>query len=269
MNLYCPAVITDMNTTTDQEDFDFLKQNAEAGKRQNLPNFLHLDQPIGLWNYIRIANDIKRRLPAAANVLDWGCGMGQMTYLMKRRGLRVTSYDVRSAGDMLADVPLTHTFERIVSQEPTRLPFDNSSFDAVLSCGVLEHVDEFSEVGNERKSLGEIARVLRTGGLLLIYQLPQRDAWQESIIRRCKLGYAHPRRYATAEIVGMLKQASFVVREIRRANLIPKNLTGMPAALRKVYSKASRPLITLDQVVAQTPLLRNVAGVFEIFAEKR
>jgi ubiquinone/menaquinone biosynthesis C-methylase UbiE len=258
-----------MTDSTDAEDYAFLRNNAQEGIRQQLPNFLHLDQPIGLWNYVRIANDIQRRVAPAARVLDWGCGMGQMTYLMKRRGLSVTSYDVRDPGDVLPDVPLTHTFDRIVSHEPTQLPFDDHAFDAVLSCGVLEHVDEFSAPGNENKSLREIARVLKRNGLFLIYQLPQHAAWQESIIRRLKLGYAHPRRYRTAEIAGMLKSAGFVVQSIKRANLIPKNLTGMPRLIRRAYSTLSRPLIAADGVIAQTPVLRNLAGVFEIVAEKR
>ena len=107
--------------------------------------------------------------------------MGQMTYLMQQRGLQVTSYDVRDANDELPDVPLSRTFTRIVSQAPTALPFDIATFDAVLSCGVLEHVDEFSRKGNEMKSLREIHRVLKPNGKLLIYQLPQHAAWQEPL----------------------------------------------------------------------------------------
>ena len=155
---------------------------------------------------------------------------------------------------------------RIVSTEPTALSFDSAAFDAVLSCGVLEHVDEYSQPGNELKSLAEIKRVLRTTGRLLIYQLPQKDAWQEAIIRRLKLGYSHPRRYTTSEIRRMLVQTGFESVMIRRANLIPKNLTGIPAPIRRVYSKLSKPLISVDTAASQIPGIRNFAGVFEIDA---
>lgn len=252
----------------DLTNYNFLLNNAQAGKAQGLQSFLHLDQPIGLWNYIRIANDIKRKrqLSGNAHILDWGCGMGQMTYLMQQRGLQVTSYDVRGPNDALPDVPLSRIFTRIVSQEPTALPFDTASFDAVLSCGVLEHVDECSQPGNEMKSLREIRRVLKPNGKLLIYQLPQRDAWQEAIIRRYRLGYAHPRRYTAPEIRHMLAETGFNVVRLRRANLIPKNLTGMPAKLRQIYSTFSRPLIALDGLACKLPLLNQVAGVLEITA---
>jgi 2-polyprenyl-3-methyl-5-hydroxy-6-metoxy-1,4-benzoquinol methylase len=257
-----------MTSKIDFEDFQFMQANARAGIAKGLTHFLHLDQPIGLWNYIRIANDIATRLPAAAHVLDWGCGMGQMSYLMKRRGLKVTSYDVREPGDVLPDTPLSRTIDRIVSSEPTALPFDTDAFDAVLSCGVLEHVDEYSVKGNENKSLLEIARVIKNDGVLLIYQLPQRDAWQESIIRKLKLGYAHPRRYTEAEIHSMLQVSGFTHVTVRRANLIPKNLTGMPQSVRRAYSGLSKPLIRADQVASQLPLLRNLAGVLEVEARK-
>jgi ubiquinone/menaquinone biosynthesis C-methylase UbiE len=251
-----------------QEDFNFLLHNAQVGKAKGLSNFLHLDQPIGIWNYIRIADDISAQLSPDAHVLDWGCGMGQMTYLMQQRGLRVTAFDVRPADDKLPDTPLSKTFEIIVTQEPTLLPFGENAFDAVLSCGVLEHVDEHTQPGNEMKSLREIHRVLKPTGKLLIYQLPQRDAWQEAVIRGFKLGYAHPRRYTATEITHMLHTTGFAVTRLQRANLIPKNLTGMPAALRQVYSRASKPLIVLDGAASQVPGLRGVAGVLEVIAQK-
>lgn len=256
-------------TSLDQANFDFLLANARAGKALQLQSFIHLDQPIGLWNYIRIANDIAGQLSPNASILDWGCGYGQMSYLLKQRGFNVTSYDVRPADEVLPDVPLTREISVIVSQEPTKLPFENSRFDAVLSCGVLEHVDEFSQPGNEMKSLAEIQRILKPGGKFLIFQLPQRYAWQESIIRRFKLGYAHPRRYTATEITRMLEEKGFRIEHIHRANLIPKNLTGMPGQLRKIYSKFSRQLIAADGAVCKIPGLNEVAGVLELTALRK
>ena len=74
----------------DQTNFNFLLANARSGKALGLSSFLHLDQPIALWNYIRIANEIKQQLPANSKLLDWGCGFGQMTYLLRQRSFIVT-----------------------------------------------------------------------------------------------------------------------------------------------------------------------------------
>jgi SAM-dependent methyltransferase len=256
-----------MLNSRDQADYAYLRDNARIGLALKLPAFIHLDQPIGVWNYIRIANDVARQ--AAGTLLDWGCGYGQMTYLLRQRGFQVTSFDVGAPDTTMPEIPICRDLTVVRSQHPTQLPFEAASFDAVLSCGVLEHVDEYSgHSGNERESLREIARVLRPGGRLLIYQLPQKHAWQEALIRRFKLGYSHPRRYAAGEIGQMLRAAGFEIVRLRRANLIPKNLTGMPAALRRIYSHFSRILIATDGGLAQIPGVSQVAGVLEITASK-
>src|SRR4051812_8195121 len=157
-----------------------------------LSYFIHLDQPVGRWNYIRIANEIAAAVPRG-RMLDWGCGLGQMTWLLQRRNFDVTAFDIGAADAALPDLPLTRDLRVIRTTHPTTLPFADTEFDVVLSCGVLEHVDELSRPGNELISLNEIHRVLRPGGWFAIYQLPQRHAWQEALNRRLGVGYSHPR----------------------------------------------------------------------------
>jgi len=251
-----------------EREYDFLLANARAGKALGLPDFIHLDQPIGIRSYIRIADDIARHV-SPCDLLDWGCGWGQMTYLLRRRGFRVTPFDIGEPGAVtLPDIPLSRELDVVFATHPTKLPFCDGSFDAVLSCGVLEHVDEFSQPGNERLSLREIARVLRPGGSLLIYQLPQRYAWQEAVSRRLRLGYAHPRRFTATEITTLLKQAGYSIETVRRANLIPRNLTGMPDGLRAIYSRFSKALIALDGHLCKAPGLDHLAGALEIRARR-
>jgi ubiquinone/menaquinone biosynthesis C-methylase UbiE len=257
-----------MTSAQDQSDIAFLQTNARAIRAAGL-DFWHLDQTINLHNYVRIANDIAAQLPDGARILDWGCGWGQMSWLLRRRALQVTSFELGPDDMQLPDIPLCEGLHVVRTQHPTHLPFPDQQLDGVLSCGVLEHVDEYSEAGNEKKSLREIARILRPGGKLLVYQLPQRAAWQEAVVRRFKLGYSHPRRYSSAEITALLDDAGFDVQRMRRANLVPKNLTGMPAALRRIYSMFSLPLMRLDHYACHVPLLNRIAGVMEITAVRR
>jgi 2-polyprenyl-3-methyl-5-hydroxy-6-metoxy-1,4-benzoquinol methylase len=250
----------------DQANFAFLFANSKAAMAKHTPCFSGMDQPIGLWNYIRIANDISKQT-SPGRLLDWGCGFGQMTYLLHQRGFQVIPFDVGASGASLPDLPLTHNIPPVVrTSDPIELPFQDGQFDEVLSCGVLEHVEEGTPKGDERESLKEIARVMRPGGLLFLYQLPQRYAWQEALIRRFKKGYAHSRRYNAREIRALLLEAGFTIQRLRHANLIPKNLTGMPASLRSLYSRFSHPLISLDSWASQIPVLNQFAGVLEITA---
>src|SRR6187431_1410213 len=102
----------------------------------------------------RIAADGHGRL------LDWGCGWGQVTALLRERGVDVHAFDYRPDEGAVGETPLER-FPDIActfSPEPVALPFDDASFDAVLSCGVLEHVQD------PAGSLAELQRVLRPGG---------------------------------------------------------------------------------------------------------
>jgi len=239
------------------------KRRVAAAKK--LPYFLHLDQAVGIWNYIRIANEIADRVPAG-RLLDWGCGYGQMTYLLRRRCFDVTPFDVGPADTVLPDVPLTRGLQVVRSTHPTDLPFPTAAFDAVLSCGVLEHVDEFSQPGNEVRSLAEIRRVLKPGGHFLIYQLPQRYTWQEAITRTLHLGYAHPRRFTAGEIRSLLARTGYRIERLSRNNMLPKNLTGLPEPVRAFYSRFGRGIIRIDELLSMVPVLNHVAGVMEIVA---
>jgi SAM-dependent methyltransferase len=256
-------------TGRDWEDYEFLRHTARAGREAGISHFSHLDQPVGIWNYVRIANEIAERVPAG-RVLDWGCGLGQMTYLLRRRGFDVVAYDIGETVRGLPDLPLTRAVQIVRGSHPTNLPFEDGAFDAVLSCGVLEHVDEFSGVnGNELASLREIHRVLKPGGFFPIYQLPQRHTWQEAITRTLGIGYTHPRRFTEEEIRDMLAATGFHVAGLKRFNMLPKNLTGLPAGVRDFYSNFSDAVMAADRLLSRVPVVNRVAGVLEVLARRR
>jgi SAM-dependent methyltransferase len=249
------------------EEVAFLAANARVSRALGLPDIAHLDQPIGILSYVRIADDIARRVPRG-DLLDWGCGWGQMTYLLRRRGFRVTAFDVGDPAAARPDVPLCRAVQVVRSPDPTALPFADGAFDDVLSCGVLEHVAEDVPGGDERGSLREVRRVLRPGGRLLIYQLPQQYSWQEAAVRRLGLGSGHRRRFTAAGIDALLRQEGFVVESLRRTNLVPRNLTGMPERLRVAYSRLAPCLIAADEVLSRAPGLEHVAGALEVVARR-
>ena len=224
----------------------------------------HLRSRLTLRNYVRIADDVLHWLPTG-RLLDWGAGYGQMSYLLRRRGLHVIGFDYvpSSRGVRTATLPLDGQVPLITSDDPVRLPFVEESFDGVLSCGVLEHVSD------EASSLDELWRVLRPDGLLCIYQLPQEWSYLEYVVRRFELGYAHERRYTARATQQLLANHGFNVIATRRANMLPKTFTGLPAHIRTLFDLAPGAVLAADSGMARLPGINLLAGVLEIVARKQ
>lgn len=245
------------------------QQILAFGRAAASPYLVHLQSEFSIANYIRIADDVARqahrctgRIGSAVKpaVLDWGAGYGQLSYLLAGRDCAVTSYDEGTPGT--APLPICASMAITRSDHPWRLPFADAGFDVVVSCGVLEHVP------NEEASLEEIHRVLRPGGLFLIYNLPQRFGYTEIIVRAFKLGYTHERRYGARGTRRLLGRHGFAVRRIRRSNMLPHNFRGLPASLRARLTRHADALLRADLALAALPGLNLVSGILEISAER-
>jgi len=239
------------------------------GRAAESPYLVHLQSEFSIANYIRIADDVARRAlrlvgegseSDAPAVLDWGAGYGQLSYLLAGRDCVVTSYDVGAPGT--TPLPICPAMSIIRDDQPSRLPFDGARFDVVVSCGVLEHVRD------EEASLDEINRVLRPGGLFLIYNLPQRFGYTELIVKALRLGYTHERRYGEAGTRALLARHGFAVRGLRRSTMLPHNFRGLPAPLRARLTGNPQALLNADLALARIPMLNRVAGILEIVCSK-
>ncbi len=105
-------------------------------------------------------------VPPPARVLDLGCGAGNLAADLAHRGYVVTGVDISEA--MISEARRTHEgqdLDWVVIQARKPLPFDCGSFDAVVASSVFEYLDDVAS------TLGEVARILRPGGILL-YTVP-------------------------------------------------------------------------------------------------
>ena len=102
------------------------------------------------------------RLASGKQVLDLGCNNGYGSAMLSSTAASVMGVDVsRSA---IAAAQQTHSRENLTFQviDGGRLPFDDNSFDMVVSCQVIEHISD------TKAFLQEIIRVLRRDGSLFL-----------------------------------------------------------------------------------------------------
>lgn len=270
-----------------------LQDFAKIGRDLGSKDLEHLDAPMGAYNYIRMANIISKHLEDTPlrrsmlkrlihccfanakryllskpfglawtiNFLDWGAGYGQMTWLLRNRGLNTTGYNVEKR-EHIKDINGLANLPIIYGEDPVKLPFKDDSFEGVSSCGVLEHVPHPSE------SLKEIHRIIKHGGYLYIFMLPQKTSWVE-MWSEFKGHSVHPVRYTVKTIRKMLAINGFRVEKLWKFNLIPKNLTGLPPHIKRHYGRFYKILYPLDYLLSKIPVLNLLSGVIEVIAQKK
>lgn len=117
-----------------------------------------------LWKK-RAIRDMCRRLPREAEVLDIGCGTGDMLRLLHRErpDLRITGMDF-SPNMLRIAKKRCRSIEgiRLKRGNAMQLPFPDRSYDGACISFALRNTADYS------RTLQEAARVLRPGGVLMV-----------------------------------------------------------------------------------------------------
>jgi 2-polyprenyl-6-hydroxyphenyl methylase / 3-demethylubiquinone-9 3-methyltransferase len=209
--------------------------------------------------------------PVGLEVLDVGCGGGLLAEEFAALGARVTGVD--PSVDSLA-AARTHAraggfaihYQHGVGEQ---LPLRDASFDAVYCCDVLEHVDD---VG---RTVREIARVLRPGGVFL-YDTINRTRRSRLLVIRLSQDWAatrwaepntHDWRWfiRPAELERELAAAGLNVRD--RVGLAPAN----PLAAVRAMRARARGKITYGELGCRMGMResRDTSGLYAGYAVKR
>lgn len=133
------------------------------------------DDDLASWSYQApavVAATVAARHPAAASLLDVGCGTG-----LVGRALRAGGYDGRLDGLDLSEASLElaratdvyGSLRQADLQQP--LPVADDEYDAVVCVGVMTYLPEVEAVWRE------LARVTRPGGIVVLTQ--REDLWDE------------------------------------------------------------------------------------------
>lgn len=155
--------------------------------------------------------------PARLRMLDVGCGVGLAERFLFPRVGRLVAGDVSAAmideaRRLLPEVDFRHL-------PPRGLPFENDAFDVQFCCCVYHHVPL-----NERRAMvAELARVVRPGGLLFVFEHNPYNPLTRKIVRDCPFD-RDAVLLAPRETRGLLRGAGLEVAEQRYYLFFPKML---------------------------------------------
>ena len=135
-------------------------------------------------------------------VLDVGCGTGYLT----RRAVRAVG-DTGAVTGIDPSPQMLDLARRLAPEctftvaEAERLPFDDGSFDRVVSCLAVHHIPADLRAEAAR----QMFRVLRPGGLLLLADLGP-PAGRRALHL---FGARHSRRHAGTDLSALVQEAGF------------------------------------------------------------
>ena len=134
-----------------------------------------------IWDKIEEASkwltpepDVKRwaeGLAMGATILDLGAGVGRHALSLKAAGFETTALDASAEG--LTEIDKAGTGVKTQLGRMDDLPFENGSFDHVLSWNVIYHGDETVLLN----TISEVRRVLKPGGTFMLTMLSKRRLW--------------------------------------------------------------------------------------------
>lgn len=136
----------------------------------------------------RFLTAVRARYSQPADILDFGCGSGDIALYLAGAGHRLTGYDLSAVMIAQATQSDRDCVVRWAAREANAsdaLPFADASFDTVVASSVLEYVPELDT------TLKEIARVLRPGGWLFATVPDMRD-WHRHRERWLRLALVIP-----------------------------------------------------------------------------
>jgi ubiquinone/menaquinone biosynthesis C-methylase UbiE len=154
---------------------------------------LMVNNPVRVMIQRRIIRWIKTvtRIPPLATILEIGCGRGAGARLLQAefQPARLHAFDLDYRMIRAAVAYLTPRDTDRISLyvgDAVRLPYRDGVLDAVFGFGVLHHLPDW------RRGLGEIARVLKPGGLYFLEEFYP-PLYQNFLARRIFLHPEHDR----------------------------------------------------------------------------
>jgi len=200
-------------------------------------NQFHVISDLNWCRYERQLKSLLQQTTRGGKLLDIGCGWGFTSAIMAASNprLTVTGLDI----EQMVSWPCLEKYgARYLVYDSKINPFPDNEFDYCTAFGVLEHT------ADDVSFLNEVRRVLKPGGILIIFNLPNTYALFEraAIIFGIK---SHDRTYTAAKIRSLMKSTGFTIDSIERELFLPAQIARINKGIAAIYNKH---YLTVDKI---------------------
>src|SRR5580704_13507741 len=185
--------------------------------------------------------------------LDVGCGTGVLAERLASAGYQMVGVDPSEG--MLKILEARTPVVRPVHASGTSLPFDDDSFELVITVAVMHHIADPGEV---RQTLAEMIRVVKPSGRVVVWDHNPRNPYWGRLMARVPQDTGEERLIPEAEIVTGLRAAGGQIVFRTQLGAVPDFTP--PRAIRLAAA--------LERAFEGTPGLRRFAAHNVIVATK-
>lgn len=174
------------------------------------------------WHRVKF-EEVAKRIPPHARVLDMGCGPGSFLSILGHMYPKVTAVGVDIAGPQIdfahSRVSSLFADERIkfdrIEENSGKISYPDASFDVITCIEVIEHIHPYFV----SKLLSEARRLLKPDGKLIITTPNYRSFWPfiEMILERIsKVKYhdQHINKFTPNSFIKTLESSGFEMNEV-------------------------------------------------------
>jgi ubiquinone/menaquinone biosynthesis C-methylase UbiE len=196
---------------------------------------------------------IQAHVRPGARVLDVGCGTGTLAARVREAGFQVAG--VEPSAGMLDVLRQRAPGIEAVRGSGSAVPFGDGQFDLAYSVAVMHHIAHPDLV---RRTVVEMVRVVRRGGLVLIWDHNPRNPYWKLLMARVPQDTGEERLVPEEEFLSALSTAGAELVCARQLGFVPDFV---PPALIGLAARAER-------AVEAIPGLRRLCAHNVILARK-
>ena len=151
----------------------------KRGGRWDLQEFMETGEP-AVAHYYGLITTHARVSGMFSHVLDFGCGVGRLTFAWAKRANRVTGVDISSGmlGVAKSNLAGRQHVNFVLNQSDDLRSFKEAEFDLVFSFVCLQHMPWPIAAGY----IAEFSRICAPGGIVA-FQLPSRTLQADSMAK--------------------------------------------------------------------------------------